>query len=157
MNRLTNQVSVNGYNVSYTYTATSQRATMMDASGATAYSYDNRDRLLLKTVSWNNGQVVSLNYLYDANGNVTNVWSSTTNGVSLAYSYDPLSWLINVVGQASSLSQYAYDAVGNLQTMSYGNGYRVDHGRFVIEGLGHDHIAALTHRDVRVERDIRNS
>jgi len=37
------------------------------------------------------------------------------------------------------------------------NGYRVDHGRFVIEGLGHDHLAALTHHDVRGERDIRNA
>jgi hypothetical protein len=37
------------------------------------------------------------------------------------------------------------------------NGYRMDHGRFVIEGLGRDHIAALTHRDVKAERDIRDS
>ena len=37
------------------------------------------------------------------------------------------------------------------------NGYRVDHGRFVIEGLGHDHMAVLTHRDVRVERDFHDA
>jgi hypothetical protein len=36
------------------------------------------------------------------------------------------------------------------------NGYRVDHGRFVIEGLGHDHMTVLTHRDVRVG-DIHDS
>ena len=31
------------------------------------------------------------------------------------------------------------------------NGYRMDHGRFVVEGLGHDHIALVTHHEVRVE------
>jgi hypothetical protein len=31
------------------------------------------------------------------------------------------------------------------------NGYRLDHGRFVIEGLGREHIAAWTHHDVRIE------
>src|SRR5579862_143838 len=33
------------------------------------------------------------------------------------------------------------------------NGYRMDHGRFVIEGLGHDHVFAVKHHDVRVEHD----
>jgi hypothetical protein len=31
------------------------------------------------------------------------------------------------------------------------NGYRVDHGRFVVEGLGREHMATLTHHDIRVE------
>jgi hypothetical protein len=31
------------------------------------------------------------------------------------------------------------------------NGYHFDHGRFMVEGLGRDHIARYTHRDVRVE------
>jgi hypothetical protein len=33
------------------------------------------------------------------------------------------------------------------------NGYHVDHGRFVVEGLGRDHVFAVTHRDVRVEHE----
>ncbi len=33
------------------------------------------------------------------------------------------------------------------------NGYHLDHGRFVIEGLGHDHIFAVTHHDARIEHD----
>jgi hypothetical protein len=33
------------------------------------------------------------------------------------------------------------------------NGYRVDHGRFVVEGLGRDHVFAMTHHDVRIEHD----
>jgi len=37
------------------------------------------------------------------------------------------------------------------------NGYRMDDGHFVVEGLGRDHIAAVTHHDVRVEQEIRDS
>jgi hypothetical protein len=33
------------------------------------------------------------------------------------------------------------------------NGYRMDHGRFVIDGLGHDHIFSVTHHDFRNDRD----
>ena len=56
------------------------------------------------------------------NGNVINLWSSSTGGVTNVYQYDELNRLTNVVGQVSSLVQYSYDAVGNLQTMRYGNG-----------------------------------
>jgi hypothetical protein len=31
------------------------------------------------------------------------------------------------------------------------NGYRLDHGRFVVEGLGRERMAGFTHHDVRVE------
>jgi hypothetical protein len=31
------------------------------------------------------------------------------------------------------------------------NGYRFDHGRFIVEGLGRDRIGLYTHREVRVE------
>ena len=37
------------------------------------------------------------------------------------------------------------------------NGYRMDHGRFIIDGLGRDRIGLYTHHDVRIEvgrRDI---
>lgn len=36
------------------------------------------------------------------------------------------------------------------------NGYRLDHGRFVVEGLGHEHIAMVTHHEVRVEEAGRH-
>jgi len=32
------------------------------------------------------------------------------------------------------------------------NGYRFDHGRFIVEGLGRDRIAGFTHHEVRIER-----
>ncbi len=124
MNRLTNRASVNGYQVSYTYTPTGQRATMTDPSGATTYLYDNRDRLTNKVVNWGSPAQLSiaLNYRYDANGNLTNLWSSTANGMTNVYQYDALNRLTNVVGQVSSLSQYSYDFAGNLQALRYANG-----------------------------------
>jgi hypothetical protein len=36
------------------------------------------------------------------------------------------------------------------------NGYRMDHGRFIVEGLGRDHMGAFTHREVRVDRDMHD-
>ena len=36
------------------------------------------------------------------------------------------------------------------------NGYRLDHGRFVVEGIGRERMALLTHHDIRVERDFRH-
>jgi RHS repeat-associated protein len=125
LNRLTNRYSYSDGSVSasYTYTPTGQRATMIDTSGETDYSYDNRDRLLLKTVNWySRAWTVSLNYAYDADGNVTNLWSSTTNGVNLIYSYDALNRLTNVLAGGSEAAGYAYDEAGNLQAMQYGNG-----------------------------------
>lgn len=34
------------------------------------------------------------------------------------------------------------------------NGYRMDHGHFIVEGLGHERVATLTHHDVRVEAPV---
>ena len=34
------------------------------------------------------------------------------------------------------------------------NGYRLDHGRFVVEGIGRERMATLTHHDMRVEVEI---
>jgi len=31
------------------------------------------------------------------------------------------------------------------------NGYRLDHGRFIIEGLGRERMAGLTHHEIRIE------
>src|SRR6266700_2690946 len=69
---------------------TISREILSAARISTAYEYDNRDRLVLKTTSWSGGPVVSLNYAYDADGNLTNLWSGTSGGVTNAYQYDPL-------------------------------------------------------------------
>ena len=95
---------------------------MVDASGSYGYAYDNRDRLNLKTVSWTNGPSISLNYRYDANGNLTNLWSNTPGGVTNAYQYDALNRLTNVLAAGSAAASYGFDGLGNLQSLHYGNG-----------------------------------
>lgn len=122
MNRLTNVSSVNGYNLAFTYTPTGQRETMSDPSGATGYYYDSRDRLTNKEVAWPGGLVVSLSYAYDLNGNVTNIWSSTTGGVNLRYDYDPLNRITNVLANGTACASYGFDLNGNLQSIRHGNG-----------------------------------
>ena len=65
---------------------------MIDSSGTTnCTSYDNRDRL--KTKATPEG---TLNYTYDAHGNLLTLVSSNTNGASLAYQYDALNRLFKV-------------------------------------------------------------
>lgn len=65
---------------------------------------------------------MSLNYLYDVNGDVTNIASTTPNGVSLRYAYDPLGRLTNVLDNGITVAGYSYDSAGNLQALRYGNG-----------------------------------
>jgi RHS repeat-associated protein len=123
MNRLTNRLSGSGYQVSYAYNATNGlRTNMTDASGVTAYLYDSMNRLNQKTVAWSGGPTVALNYGYDTTGLLTNLWSSTVNGVTNAYQYDILGRLTNVVAGGSSAASYGFDAVGNLQNARYGSG-----------------------------------
>jgi YD repeat-containing protein len=83
--------------VTFAYNVLGLRTNMTDASGVTSYQYDNRNRLVQKTRTWNVGQAsslsVSLNYSYDPNGNLTNIVSSDPNGVNVSYEYDELSRL----------------------------------------------------------------
>src|SRR5207247_1294296 len=59
---------------------------------------------------------------YDNNGNVTNTWSSTTNGVSVAYTYDPLNRITNVLAYGVSAASYVFDPVGSVRSVRLGNG-----------------------------------
>ena len=34
------------------------------------------------------------------------------------------------------------------------NGYRFDHGRFIVEGIGRERIGSLSHHEVRVEEVV---
>jgi RHS repeat-associated protein len=121
LNRLTNRASVNGYNASFAYSPTGQRTNMVDVSGTNSYSYDNRDRLQLKKVAWSGGPNITLNYQFDPNGNLTNLWSSSSGGVTNFYQFDALNRPTNVLANGATAA-YGFDAVGNLQTMRYGNG-----------------------------------
>ena len=93
--------------------------------GATGYAYDSRDRLQSKAVAWNSGPAITLNYAYDANGNLTNLWSSTSGGVTNVYQYDSLNRLTNVIDNGlngTKNTSYTFDGVGNMQTLRYPNG-----------------------------------
>jgi RHS repeat-associated protein len=122
MNRLTNRTSINGYKASFVYSATGKRTSITDASGTTGYTYDNRDRLTNKAVAWTSGPTISLNYRFDANGNLTNLWSSSSGGVTNFYQFDALNRLTNVLANGSQAAGYGFDGVGNLQSIRYGNG-----------------------------------
>jgi len=107
--------------VSFTYTATGKRATMTDGSGTTTYSYDSLDRLTTKATPEG-----TLNYTYDAGGNLASMSSTHTNGVSVEYTYDDLNRLSTVVdnrlGSGANTTTYTYDPASNLATATYPNG-----------------------------------
>ena len=89
----------------------------MDFNHWTNDTYDNRDRL--RTNATPEG---SLFYLYDLNGNVTNIWSATPNGVNLFYQLDALNRLINVYDHGVLAAGYGFDPAGNLKSTQLGNG-----------------------------------
>ena len=109
--------------VIFTYNALGQRTSMSDASGGTSYAYDNRDRLIQKTIQWPlNAQPIALNYSYDTAGNVTNIISSNANGTAVNYQYDTLNRLKEVSDPHVGRTIYQYDPVGSLQSYTYPNG-----------------------------------
>jgi RHS repeat-associated protein len=117
LNLLTNKSSINGYKVSFAYSPTGQRTNMVDASGMTTYTYDNRDRLQTKATPEG-----TLTYTYDGFGNLYQIVSSTANGTQLTYLYDSLNRVTNVVDRFTNSTAYSYDAAGNLQTEVLPNG-----------------------------------
>src|SRR5713226_2172913 len=127
VNRLTQKIpdaSLGQPTISLTYTPTGPRASMTDASGTTNYtSYDNRDRLKTKVTPEG-----TLNYTYDAHGNLLTITSSNTNGASMTYTYDVLNRLasakdnrVAAQGGPSTPTTYGYDAPGNLSGYAYAN------------------------------------
>jgi YD repeat-containing protein len=82
-----------------------------------------RDRL--KTKATPEG---TLNYTYDAHGNLLTIASSNTNGASMTYTYDVLNRLATVTdnriatqGGPTSPTSYGYDPAGNLSGYTYSN------------------------------------
>ena len=89
---------------------------MTDASGVTNYTYDTRDRLLTKAAPG----AGTLTYTYNA-ANMLSLKSSNVGGASMTYAYDQLNRLASVT-DASGVTTYSYDAVGNLGGFAYPNG-----------------------------------
>ncbi len=104
--------------ISFTYTPTGQRATMMDASGQTSYTYSNRDQVLTKATPEG-----TLTYTYDLAGNVASVVSSNANGTDVAYTWDENNRLASVTDhRTSGTTTYTYDATNQLASFVYPNG-----------------------------------
>jgi RHS repeat-associated protein len=105
----------------YAYAATGLLTNRTDGSGSYSWVYDALGR-----VKTNATPVGTLYYTYDANGNVLTLSSATANGVSLTYQYDALNRLTNVIDNrltGTKNTGYAFDGVGNLQSLAYPNGY----------------------------------
>jgi RHS repeat-associated protein len=116
-NRLLSKVpdpSFTAPSVTYTYTASGNRAAMIDATGTTTYQYDSADRLV---------QVVKpngiLSYAYDS---ANNLISLNGGGAQVNYTYDALSRLAAVSEMSTGTTNYTYDGVGNLAAVAYPNG-----------------------------------
>jgi RHS repeat-associated protein len=126
LNRLLTKVpasSLNEPTITFTYTATGKRASMIDASGTTNYTYNNRDHTLTEATPEG-----TLSYTYDAHENLLTIASSNTNGASATYTYDPLNRLASVKdnriaaeGGPSNPTTYSYDPAGNLIGYAYSN------------------------------------
>lgn len=85
------------------------------------WTYDERNRLTLQESARGN-----LSYAYDVSSNLTGLTSSNANGVELTYAYDVLNRLERVFDTGASQPplehSYTYNAVGNLDTLTYANG-----------------------------------
>jgi RHS repeat-associated protein len=117
LKRLTNKASGGGYKATFAYSPTGQRTNMTDTSGTTLYTYDNRDRLKSKMTPEG-----TLNYDYDAYGNLYQITSASANGARLTYLYDSLNRLTNATDRFANSAIYSFDDVGNLQNYRYSNG-----------------------------------
>jgi len=121
LNRLLSRTTPGESPVSFTYTATGQRATMMDMSGTTSYSYDAQDRLTQKAAP-----AGTLSYSYDGAGNLASISSNHANGISLSYAYDSLNRLSSVVDSrlpsGANTTSYSYDPASNVATVTLPNG-----------------------------------
>ncbi len=147
MNRLTSKAPNSSFGappVRFTYTPTSLRATMVDASGTTLYEYDSRDRLVKKATPQG-----ALSYSYDRSGNLLGITSSNAEGVRVNYSYDPLNRITSVTDngattgnrQAAGTTAYTYDPAGNLSSYAYPNGVET---RYTYNGLNRLTNASVT-------------
>src|SRR5258708_10565728 len=96
---------------------------MTDANGTTTYTYDSLDRLTAKATPEG-----TLNYTYDAVGDVASMNSSNPNGVSVGYTYDRLNRLSTVVdnrlGSGQNTTTYTSDTASHVDTATYPNNFQ---------------------------------
>jgi RHS repeat-associated protein len=125
--RLTS-VTGQGVTLAYRYDNAGDRVVMNDASGATTFNHDERDRQTAKK-----GPFGNLTYSRDNVGNLTGISSNNTNGTYVSYSHDVLNRLADRTDHSRN-SVYTYDNVGNLARQSNPNGTAVT---YVYDALNH--------------------
>lgn len=114
-NRLSS-VSAGGTTISYTYSATGQRLTMVDPTGTTSYLYDSLNRLTRTT--YPDGRTVQA--AYDDAGNRTSL-TYPGGTVSQSYTYDAVNRLTRIT-QGTLQWNFSYDGAGNRTQLTQPNG-----------------------------------
>jgi len=124
LNRLSSLTYSDGAtpNVAYTYSPTSQRATMTDGTGTTGYTYDALDRVITTT----NGAGQTLGYGYDAADNPTKL--VYPGGQVVTRTFDALDRPITITDWLRKSTGFAYDANSNLLTQTYPNTTTASYG-----------------------------
>ncbi|MCM1500963.1 MAG: hypothetical protein NC124_21095, partial [Clostridium sp.] len=122
---LSTETNAVGNTVQYQYNSEQLLKEMADSAGEkTAYTYDSLNRL--KTVKDGLG---TIEYAYDANGNVTEV-SEKEGGLSNLFAgkkvirreFDSLNRITKYTDYKGREVKYAYDALGNMTALTYPGG-----------------------------------
>ncbi len=112
------------HNVCYTYNADGTRATMVDSSGTTTYTYDNLGRIV-STVDGNSktvtesynlaGQRVCLSYPgYSSTCSTSGAGTNSPPSGDVTYNYDAQGRISSVVDWNGDGFTYGYDCAGNV-------------------------------------------
>ena len=101
--------------MSYTYTPAGARASMVDGTGTTSYTYDALDRLTDLT----NGAAQHSGYAYDLSGHLTTLTYPNTHTVTRGY--DSAWRLTSITDWLGHTTTVAPDADGNPASTTYGN------------------------------------
>ena len=113
-NQLINKKAI-GADISYNYDVWGNRIEMNDVSGATNYSYDKANRILVAG---------SVSYAYDDIGNCTSV-SYGNNTTS--YTYDDSNRIETVKQNNNTVATYEYYNNNYKKSVTYGNGAKTEY------------------------------
>jgi RHS repeat-associated protein len=116
-NNLNQQVKIiyaDNTEVTSTYTATGQIASITQTQGTTSYQYDAQNRLT--RIDYPTGNFIA--YQYDKNGNRTQLQTASQ---TVDYTFDALNRMASV-SDTTGVTTYAYDSVGNRATQVNSNG-----------------------------------
>ncbi|WP_081997284.1 RHS repeat domain-containing protein [Sphingopyxis fribergensis] len=118
LGRLISATMINGWNSSFVYDALGRQLQENATLGGIARSFDAAGRMTSETLP---GGGLTVNYDYDATGNVTSVRENgATSGVGVlaTYSFDNLGRRIGVSFGNGSSQSFGYDAVSRLSTLT---------------------------------------